>query len=92
VFNAILQPGGVFLFTYHIGEETIHLEEFLGKKADIDVMLFTTNFISSCLKKGGLEKIEMIEREPYPGVEYESRRACLFAIKPVGRMTEGAQR
>jgi len=78
----VLQPGGIFLFTYHIGEETIHLEEFLGKKVDIDLMVFFTDFISSCLKKRGFEKVEIIEREPYPGVEYESRRAYVFAIKP----------
>jgi len=79
----VLQPGGIFLFTYHIGEKTIHLDEFLGKKVDIDFMFFTTDFISSCLKKTGFEKVEIIEREPYPGVEYESRRAYVFAIKPV---------
>ena len=79
----VLQPGGIFLFTYHIGEETIHLDEFLGKKVDIDFMFFTTDFIFSCLKDSGFEKIEIIEREPYPGVEYESRRAYVFAIKPV---------
>jgi ubiquinone/menaquinone biosynthesis C-methylase UbiE len=79
----VLQPGGIFLFTYHIGEKTIHLDEFFGKQIDIDIMFFTTDFISSCLKKTGFEKIEIIEREPYPGVEYESRRAYVFAIKPV---------
>ena len=81
----VLQPGGIFLSTYHIGEETIHVEEFLGKKIDIDFMFFTTDFIYSCLEKNGFEKIETIEREPYPGVEYESRRAYVFAIKPVLR-------
>lgn len=81
----VLQPGGIFLFTYHIGEETIHVEEFLGKKADIDFMFFSTDFIYSCLKESGFEKIEIIEREPYPGVEYESRRAYVFVIKPVMR-------
>jgi ubiquinone/menaquinone biosynthesis C-methylase UbiE len=81
----VLQPGGVFLFTFHIGEKTIHLDEFLGKKVDIDFMFFTTDFISSCLRKSTFEKIEVIEREPYPGVEYESRRAYAFAIKPVAR-------
>jgi len=81
----VLEPGGIFLFTYHIGEETIHVEEFLGKKIDIDFMFFTTDFISSCIEKSGFEKIEIIEREPYPGVEYESRRAYVFAIKPVVR-------
>jgi ubiquinone/menaquinone biosynthesis C-methylase UbiE len=81
----VLQPGGVFLSTHHIGEETIHLDEFLGKNIDIDFMFFTTDFIFSCLKDSGFEKIEIIEREPYPGVEYESRRAYVFAIKPVER-------
>jgi ubiquinone/menaquinone biosynthesis C-methylase UbiE len=78
----VLQPGGLFLFTYHIGEETIHLDEFLSKKVDIDFMFFTTDFIFSCLKDSGFEKIKIIEREPYPGVEYESRRAYAFAKKP----------
>jgi ubiquinone/menaquinone biosynthesis C-methylase UbiE len=79
----VLQPGGIFLFTYHAGEETIHLDEFLGKKVDIDFMFFTSDFIFSCLKDSGFEKIEIIEREPYRGVEYESRRAYVFAMKPV---------
>jgi len=81
----VLQPGGLFLLTYHIGEETIRLDEFLDKRFDIDFMFFSNDFISSCLKDSGFEKIEIIEREPYPGVEYESRRAYVFAIKPVGR-------
>ena len=81
----VLQPGGIFLLTFHVGEETIHIEEFLGKRTDIDFMFFTTDFISSCLSKSGFEKIEIIEREPYPGVEYESRRAYVFAVKPFVR-------
>jgi hypothetical protein len=51
-------------------------------KVDIDFMFFTTDYIFSCLKGSGFEKIEIIEREPYPGVEYESRRAYVFAKKP----------
>lgn len=77
----VLQPGGLLLFTYHIGEKTIHLEEFLGKKIDIDFMFFTTEFISGCLRKMGFRNLETIEREPYSGVEYESRRAYVFAKK-----------
>jgi ubiquinone/menaquinone biosynthesis C-methylase UbiE len=81
--SRVLQPGGIFLFTFHIGTETIHLDEFLDKKVDIDFMFFTTDFIFNCLKDSGFGKIEIIEREPYPGVEYKSRRAYVFAIKPV---------
>ena len=49
----VLQPGEIFLLTYHIGEETIHVEEFLGKEVDIDFMFFTSEFIHSCIKKSG---------------------------------------
>jgi SAM-dependent methyltransferase len=78
----VLQPGGVFLLTYHIGEATIHLDEFLGKEVDIDFMFFSTEFISRCLQDAGFERIEVIERDPYPEVEYQSRRAYVFARKP----------
>lgn len=78
----ILQPNGIFLFTYHIGNETIHLDRFLGKKVDVDFMFFTTEFISSSLKETGFEQIDIGEREPYPGVEYASRRSYVFTQKP----------
>jgi hypothetical protein len=45
-------------------------------------MFFTADFIFRCLKDNGFETIEIIERKPYPGVEHESRRAYVFAIKP----------
>ena len=78
----VLQPGGLFLFTYHIGGKIIHIDEYLGRKVDIDFMFFTTDFISDCIKDCGFEKIEIIEREPYPDVEYQSRRAYVFTRKP----------
>lgn len=78
----VLKPSGLLLLTYHIGETIIHLDEFLGKKIDIDFMFFTSDFILSCLTKIGFEKIELIERDPYPDVEYPSRRAYVFAKKP----------
>ena len=78
----VLQPGGLFLLTYHIGEGTIHVDEFLGRSVSIDFMFFTTDFISCCLEDSGFDNIDILEREAYPGVEYESRRAYAFAIKP----------
>ncbi|MBN2688959.1 MAG: methyltransferase domain-containing protein [Deltaproteobacteria bacterium] len=81
----VLQPGGTFLLTYHVGEGTIHVKEFLGRNIDMDVMLFTTDFISRRLKDSGFEKIEAVERDPYPGVEYQSRRAYVFAVKPAAQ-------
>jgi ubiquinone/menaquinone biosynthesis C-methylase UbiE len=77
----VLQPGGIFLLTFHLGNKSIHIEEFLGSKVDVDFMFFTPEFITSCLKKSGFKKIEITEREPYPKVEYQSRRAYVFARK-----------
>jgi ubiquinone/menaquinone biosynthesis C-methylase UbiE len=77
----VLQPGGAFLFTFHIGDETMHVTEFLGKETDVDFMFFETDFISRCLQEVGFKKIEVIERDPYPDVEYQSRRAYVFAWK-----------
>ena len=79
----VLQPGGLLLLAYHLGEETIQLDEFLGKDIDIDFMFFSFDCIFKCLKKIGFEQIEIIERDPYPeDVEYPSRRAYVFAKKP----------
>ena len=79
----VLQPGGLFLLAYHIGEETFHLEEYLGKRVDIDFMFFSNRFIGNGLKESGFERIELIERDPYPDIEFQSRRAYGFAYKPV---------
>ncbi len=70
----------------HVGGARIHLDEFLGRKIDIDFMFFTTDFILGCLKDNGFEKIEIIERDPYPGVEYQSRRAYVMATKPLDQI------
>lgn len=48
-------------------------------------MLFDTASISRILRKSGFERIETIEREPYPDVEYQSRRAYVFATKAESR-------
>lgn len=79
----VLRPGGLFLLAFHAGEKTIHVEAFLGKETDLDVTFFTTGFIARCLEKTGFAGTEIIEREPYPGVEYPSRRAYVFAVKPL---------
>lgn len=79
----VLRPGGVFLLAFHIGDTTIHVDEYLGRAMDIDFMFFTTDFVSGSLRDSGFEKVEIIEREPYPGVEYQSRRAYILARKPL---------
>ena len=78
----ILCPGGTLLLTFHIGEETIHREEWWGKEVSIDFIFFETEEMKAHLRTEGFELEEVIERDPYPDVEYPSRRAYIFARKP----------
>jgi len=49
----------------------------------MDFFLFQPSEIRQYLEAAGLVVEEMIEREPYaPEVEYQSRRAYIFAFKP----------
>lgn len=78
----VLRPGGLFLCTFHIGDETIQVEEFLGRAVNIDFMFFTSEFILTSLTTAGFQRLQLIERDPYPEVEYQSRRGYVFAEKP----------
>lgn len=75
----VLSPGGVLLLTHHIGSDTIHRDEFLGKQVSIDFFFFETSEMKSYLIKSGFDLEEVIERDPYPEVEFQSRRAYIFA-------------
>jgi ubiquinone/menaquinone biosynthesis C-methylase UbiE len=79
----VLQPGGLLLLAFHIGDETLHEDELWGRPISMDFFLFQTSAIRRRLKAAGLVIEEVIEREPYPpDVEYQSRRAYIFARKP----------
>jgi SAM-dependent methyltransferase len=80
----VLQPGGFYLLTYHLGSEDQHHEEMLGHTVDLDVALFTTAEIMGYLQDSGFTVEEALERDPYaPEVEYQSRRGYVLATKGV---------
>jgi SAM-dependent methyltransferase len=78
----VLRPGGVLLLTFHIGRETVHRDEWWGKEVSLDFIFFETEEVKGQLEAVGFELREVIERDPYPEVEYPSRRAYIFARKP----------
>jgi SAM-dependent methyltransferase len=78
----VLRPGGRLLLAFHVGEGSIHVEEFLGRSVALDFVFFTPHGVAGELAGAGFEAVEVIERDPYPEVEYPSRRAYLFARKP----------
>ena len=53
-----------------------------GARGSLDFIFFETGEMKDHLKLVGFELEEVIERDPYPEVEYPSRRAYIFARKP----------
>jgi SAM-dependent methyltransferase len=78
----VLRPGGRLLLTFHIGQEVRHLAEWWNKPVSLDFYFFETEEIKSYLKKAGFELEEVIERDPYPDIEVQTRRAYIFARTP----------
>jgi ubiquinone/menaquinone biosynthesis C-methylase UbiE len=80
----VLEPGGRLLLAFHTGNEVLHKEELLGRPISMDFFFFRPAEIRRYLEAAGLAVEEVIEREPYaPEVEYQSRRAYIFARKPL---------
>ena len=79
----VLRKGGTLLVTFHIGRETIHKDEFFGQEVSLDFHFFESAEMKEYLAAAGFDLEEAVERDPYPpAVEYQSRRAYIFARKP----------
>ncbi len=74
----VLTENGQFLFSFHIGDKTIHLDNFLDHQVNIDFYFFETNKITDLLTEIGFEIIDIVERQPYKEVEHPSKRAYIW--------------
>ena len=80
--NRVLQPGGALLLAFHMGDGTTHEQELWGHPISMDFFFFQPAEIKRHMEAAGFAVEEIIEREPYsPEVEYQSRRAYIFARK-----------
>jgi len=77
--HRVLQPGGLLLIAFHLGGDSIHLDEWWGHDVNIDFHFFRSGEIERKLAEVGFAVEETIEREPYPEIEHQSRRAYIFA-------------
>jgi SAM-dependent methyltransferase len=78
----VLRPGGLLLLAFHAGDEVLHEDELWGQKISMDFLFFQPSEIKLDLQTAGFAIEEIVERDPYPDVEYQSRRAYIFARKP----------
>jgi SAM-dependent methyltransferase len=77
--NRVLRPGGLLLLSFHIGRDVIHLDDWWDTEVCVDFFFYEPSEMASFLEAAGFEIEEIIEREPYPEVEHQSRRAYIFA-------------
>lgn len=75
----ILAPGGLAFLAFHIGDQTVHLDDLFGAPVSLDFQFHEPRQVVEALRSEGLTVIEHVEREPYEGVEYPSRRCYLLA-------------
>ena len=68
----------LLLLAFHLGEECIHKDDWWDLSVSIDFFLFQTNEVTRVLTQVGFEVEDVIERDPYPEVEHQSRRAYIF--------------
>ena len=78
----VLQPDGLLLLAFHLGDEVVRSEEMMGQSVALDFWFYTPGQMSDGLGQAGYTVEEIIEREPYaPEVEHQSRRAYVLARK-----------
>lgn len=77
----ILTTKGQFLFSFHIGDSAIRVDNFLDQQVSIDFYFFDTTKIIDLLLKNGFDIIDVIERKPYKDLEFQSQRAYIWVRK-----------
>jgi SAM-dependent methyltransferase len=79
--NRVLKNGSQFLFSFHVGDETVHFDKAGDVDVDIDLFLFPTEPIIALLHETGFKIIDALKRHPYEGVEWATKRAYIWTEK-----------
>lgn len=78
----VLMPGGLLLLAFHMGNETVHVEEMWARPVALDFTFYDPSAMVGYLERAGYGVEEVRERAPFPpDVEHQSRRAYLLARK-----------
>jgi ubiquinone/menaquinone biosynthesis C-methylase UbiE len=83
--HRVLNAEGILLAGFHRGREVVHAEEFFGCRVNLDFRFFEPEEMITALADAGFELERLIERNPYPNVEVETRR---FYV--IGKIAERA--
>lgn len=75
----VLADGAPALVSFHIGTEVVHVDDLFGAPVNLDFRFHDPAVVVAAMRDAGLAVIEHVEREPYEGAEYPSRRCYLLA-------------
>ena len=66
---------------FHAGSETRHLDEWWGHPVQLDFLFFEPEEMTGWLRDAGFAIESVTERDPYPDVEAQTRRAYILAVR-----------
>jgi len=75
----VLATGGLVLTAFHIGDQVVHVDDLFGARVNLDFVFHPPGVVIEALRSARFTVVEHCEREPYEGVEYQSRRCYLLA-------------
>lgn len=78
----VLRPNGPLLLAFHVGDETLHIDELWDRPVTLDFVFHNPAVVEAMLVECGLHVEQTHLRDPYPDVEHPSRRAYIRARKP----------
>jgi SAM-dependent methyltransferase len=75
----VLAPGGLALVSFHVGDQIVHVDDLFGARVNLDFRFHSPREVVDALRSAHFAVTEHVEREPYEGAEYPSRRCYLLA-------------
>ena len=78
-WHRVLAPGGLAAISFHIGAETVHVDELFGCATSLDFVMHRPEAVVAALTDAGFTLEARLDRAPYPDVEYPSQRTYLLA-------------
>jgi len=78
-WRRVVRPGGSLLLAVHLGGDPLHLHEWWGMRVNVDFRFFQTGELLESLESAGWRIEEATERDPYLGVETQTRRVYIRA-------------
>jgi SAM-dependent methyltransferase len=77
--HRVLAAGGLLAVAFHVGTETVHVEELFGAATDLDFLFHQPEAVIAALAGAGFTLEARLDRAPYPDAEHPSQRCYLLA-------------